>query len=145
VTEVLVRRAHLLSRLKSVRALASTWRGRFIIAFLALQLLLPLQYYVSRTDKHDERWAWRMFSPMRMARCRSTFTLDGRPTNLGGTFHEAWIEVAQRGRLSVVQRMANKLCDDHPGKAVEVRLDCTYIDRPPATFGGFDACTRPLL
>ncbi len=136
--------ARLLAPLRAVRSLAATSRGRFILAFIALQLVLPLHYYIGRDDKHDERWAWRMFSPMRMARCRSAIAIDGRPANLGASFHEAWIEVAERGRLSVVERMARKLCGDNPGKPVEVTLDCTYVDRPPATFGGFDVCTRPL-
>jgi hypothetical protein len=144
VSEPLLPAARLV-RIRAVRALASTWRGRFILAFIAVQLLLPLHYYVLRKDKHDERWTWRMFSPMRMARCQSSFTLDGQPANLSATFHEAWLEVVERGRVSVIKHMARKLCDDHPGQAVEVKLDCTYLDRPPATFGGVDLCTRPLL
>jgi hypothetical protein len=55
--------------LQHLQALARTGRGRFIIAFLAVQLLLPLHYYLVRHDPHDERFAWRMFSPMRMADC----------------------------------------------------------------------------
>ena len=47
--------------------LLATWRGRFIAVFIATQLVLPLRYYVLRDDEHDERFAWRMFSPMRMA------------------------------------------------------------------------------
>jgi hypothetical protein len=130
---------------KAVRTLATTWRGRFILAFIAVQLLLPLHYYVARKDKHDERWSWRMFSPMRMAHCHSTVTIGGEPANLAATFHEAWLEVVDRGRMSVVDQMAHKLCATNPGKAVEVTLDCTYLDRPPATYGGFDLCTRSLL
>ena len=49
-----------------IKALAATWRGRFILVFVLSQLLLPLHYYVGRRDPHDERFAWRMFSPMRM-------------------------------------------------------------------------------
>jgi hypothetical protein len=145
VTEILARIWRLLSRVRAVRVLASTWRGRFILAFLVVQLLLPLQYYVSRKDPHDERWSWRMFSPMRMARCQSSFTVDGRPAPLGSKFHEAWLEVVERGRLSVVQRMAEKLCGENAGKPVAVKLDCTYQDRPPASYASPDACTRPLL
>ena len=129
----------------SFRALLATWRGRFIVGFILVQALLPLHYNAGRRDPHDERFAWRMFSPMRMAKCRLSFTVDKRPVELGTTFHEAWIEVAQRGRAVVIEEMAHKLCAQNPGKPVEVTLDCTYMDRPNATYGGFDLCTRPLL
>ena len=127
-----------------LRALLSTWRGRFIAAFIVLQALLPLTYYVAREDKHDERYAWRMFSPMRMTRCRLAFSVGGTPVDLGSTFHEAWLEIASRGRAVVIEAMAHKLCRAHPGKPVDVRVDCQYFDRPAASFGG-DLCTRPLL
>lgn len=131
--------------LASLRALGATWRGRFILVFLALQLVIPLHYYVLRRDPHDERFAWRMFSPMRMARCRAAYSIDKQPVNLGSQFHEAWIAIAERGRMVVAEQIAHTLCEKNPGKSVEVTLQCTYLDRPPATFGGFDACTRPLL
>lgn len=129
----------------SIRALLATWRGRFIVAFLLLQMLLPLRYYVAQHDPHDERFAWRMFSPMRMTKCRIGFTIDKVPVELGSTFHEAWLEIAQRGRSMVIDAMAAKLCTANPGKPVEATLECSYIDRPPGTYGGFDLCTRPLL
>lgn len=130
---------------RALRALAATWRGRFILAFLATQLLLPLHYYTLRRDPHDERWAWRMFSPMRMARCRPRFTVAGQPEALGARFHEAWLAIAERGRMSVIDAMAATLCRDNPGKPVEVTVECSYMDRPATRYGGFDACKRPLL
>jgi len=129
----------------NLSALLRTWRGRFIVVFLLVQLLLPLHYYVLGRDPHDERFAWRMFSPMRMTECRLAFSVDKQQIDLGTRFHEAWIEVAQRGRAVVIEQMAKKLCTEHPGKAVEVKVECTYMDRPEASLGGFDLCTRPLL
>ena len=38
------------------------WRGWLIIAFVTVQVLAPLHYYFLRDDRHDERFAWRMFS-----------------------------------------------------------------------------------
>jgi hypothetical protein len=125
--------------------LLSTWRGRFIVAFIVLQGLLPLHYSAGRRDPHDERFAWRMFSPMRMTKCRLSVSVDKQPVELGSRFHEAWIEVAQRGRAVVIEQMARRLCAQNPGKSVDVTLACSYIDRPTATYGGFDLCTRPLL
>jgi hypothetical protein len=128
-----------------MKALLATWRGRFIAAFLLVQLLLPIFYYVARRDPHDERFAWRMFSPMRMAKCTPHFTVGGAPLSLYGNFHEAWIELAERGRFVVVEAMAAKLCHDHPGTQVEVTLDCTYLDRAAHTYGGHDMCRTPTL
>src|SRR6187551_2793118 len=123
-----------------VRALVATWRGRFILAFLAIQLLAPLDYYLVRRDPHDERFAWRMFSPMRMAKCEPTVSIEGQPVNLYSEFHEAWVKIAERGRFVVIEEMAQKLCDENKGKRVEVSLDCTYQDRKPAHFGGQNMC-----
>ena len=126
-------------------ALLRTWRGRFIIAMVASQLLLPLHYYLVRRDKHDERFAWRMFSPMRSARCQPHVSIDGRSIELASQFHEAWLELAQRGRFTVIEAMGAKLCADHPRSVVRMSLDCTYLDRDPITYGGFDICQVPEL
>jgi len=128
-----------------LEALFATWRGRFILVFLAIQLLLPLHYYLLRHDPHDERFAWRMFSPMRMTQCSPRFSIDKQPVALTTEFHEAWIEVAKRGRHAVLEGMAARLCKEHPGKPVELSVDCTYLDRPPAHFGHADMCKEPEL
>jgi hypothetical protein len=125
-------------------SLLASWRGRCIVAFLAVQLLLPLTYF-ARRDPHDERFAWRMFSPMRMAKCQPQFAIDGKPLALEREFHEAWIELAGRGRFGVVEAMAAHLCDLHPGSAVTVSLDCAYLDRASASYGGHDMCRDPEL
>ena len=134
-----------LTSLPVIGPLLGTWRGRFILLFVAAQLLLPLTYYVARRDPHDERFAWRMFSPMRMARCTTSFVMDGQPINLGAEFHEAWLELAKRGRFVVIEAMGTQLCAEHPGKDIEVSLSCTYLDRPPQAYGGWDICAVPEL
>jgi hypothetical protein len=132
-------------KLAALFKLLSTWRGRFIVAFLVVQLALPLHYYVLRYDPHDERYAWRMFSPMRMTRCTPRFSIDNQPVALGTKFHEAWIEIASRGRYVVLEGMAAKLCRNNAGKRVELSVDCTYLDRPAAHFGHADMCKEPEL
>ncbi|MDX2092677.1 MAG: hypothetical protein SFX73_32730 [Kofleriaceae bacterium] len=132
-------------RIPFLGPLLATWRGRFITVFLLAQLLLPLTYYLGRKDPHDERFAWRMFSPMRMARCEPTITLNGAPFPLGSEFHEAWISIAQRGRFNVLEAMGARLCAKNKGAEVRVSLACTYLDREPQTFGGFNMCEVPEL
>src|SRR3954469_14409695 len=110
---IVIRAAMWLLRTTHVRALVATWRGRFILAFLTLQLLLPLRYYIAHRDVHDERFAWRMFSPMRMVACTPELKLDGKRQSLGNEFHEAWLAIAKRGRFVVVEAMAARLCELH--------------------------------
>ena len=129
---------------RHVRALLGTWAGRFIFAFVLVQLLLPLHYYVGRRDPHDERFAWRMFSPMRMVHCRPSFSVDGQPLDLYSHFHEAWIELAQRGRFVVIEDMARHVCEQHPDSSVVVSLDCTYLDGSRRHYGGVDLCHASL-
>ena len=127
-------------------ALWSTWRGRFILVFLVIQALLPLHYYVARHDPHDERFAWRMFSPMRMAQCAVHLAIDGAPRDPYAEFHEAWLKIAERGRFVVVEGMAAQLCKKYPGKSVEMSLDCEYVDHSRDHFGGgFNMCNVPEL
>jgi len=135
----------LLQPTRAFQALARTWRGRFILAFITAQLLIPLRYYIAHRDPHDERFAWRMFSPMRMAQCAPKATLDGKPLDLHTEFHEAWVELASRGRFVVVEAMGKRLCEQHPGSSIVLSIDCTYIDREPERYGGYDMCNVPQL
>ncbi len=74
---------------------------------------------------------------------RSRWTAS--PMNLGAEFHEAWLELAKRGRFVVIEAMGTQLCAEHPGKDIEVSLSCTYLDRPPQAYGGWDICAVPEL
>jgi hypothetical protein len=109
------------------------WPHGFIAAFVLVQLLLPLHYYVGRGDPHDERFAWRMFSPMRMTECDVAMTADGAPVVQQREFAEAWVETAKRGRRGVITAMAAHLCRKH--EAVTARVTCTAIvsrtSKPP--------------
>jgi hypothetical protein len=85
----------------------------FICAYIAAQLIAPLWYYAGSGDKNDERFAWRMFSSVRMIECRVEFRTGPahQPVqNLGSRFHEAWINLAKRGRIEVITAMAEALC-----------------------------------
>ncbi len=129
----------------SLRALLGRWQGWVILAVLSTQLLLPLRYYIGHRDPHDERFAWRMFSPMRMAQCVPRFYKDDAVLPLASEFHEAWVKLAERGRFSVIEAMGARLCRTYPGSAIRVDLACTYLDQPPHTYGGFDLCQVPHL
>lgn len=133
------------SLVRKTKALLSSWRGIVILVIVVSQLLLPLHYYAVRRDAHDERFAWRMFSPMRMTTCTPVFFVDDRRVDLLATFQVAWVRIAERGRFSVVEAMGAALCRKHPGSSVRVSLTCNYLDRPVQEYGGFNMCTTPLL
>lgn len=113
----------------------------FIHVFLAVQLLLPLAYYTVRADRNDERFAWRMFSSVRMISCRAEFRTGPEATpqrSLYGVFHEAWIELSKRGRMEVIDAMARALCAREGGDnpEVQVRVTCKTVDGETHERGG---------
>jgi hypothetical protein len=128
-----------------VIAIVRRWRAPLIAVFVASQLLIPLRYYVAHRDPHDERFAWRMFSPMRMVQCTATFDRDGTSIALGREFHEAWIELASRGRFAVIEAMGAALCARYPSSRIEAHLECTYLEGDRRSFGGYDICNVPEL
>ncbi|MCA9615252.1 MAG: hypothetical protein KC586_20995, partial [Myxococcales bacterium] len=89
---------------------------RFVLAVLALQLFVPLTYYLQTGDPYDERFAWRMFSAVRMYSCRTTATetVDGaeRAISLSSTLHQAWVNHLARNRRDVVVAFLDAHCDE---------------------------------
>lgn len=78
---------------------------------------------------------------MRMAKCTPEMRVDGKRFELESEFHEAWIEIAKRGRFVVLEKMAKRLCTKRPGAEVTLRLSCTYLgQREPVVYGGFNMC-----
>jgi hypothetical protein len=139
---------HELAKLPVVRNVVDLLRtptGWFIAVFLAVQLVLPLHYYLLRRDPHDERFAWRMFSPIRIAKCTPEVNLDGRRLDLQAEFHEAWVHLAERGRFGVLEAMGAELCRRHTGSVVQVTNHCEYVDGGREDWGGYNICDVPLL
>lgn len=104
----------------------------FVAALVALQLLIPLTYYL-RDDPYDERFAWRMFSGVRLHRCQTeAFDLNGeqaRPIRLPQVIHRAWINHLSRNRRSVVHAFLERRCEDGEGEAVRVVNRCVTPSR----------------
>ncbi len=86
----------------------------FIICWLALQLALPLTYYLGAGDPYDERFAWRMFSPTRMTKCRVALFVGGptqrRNALMGTELHAMWRGWLIRGRSSVADAYLEERC-----------------------------------
>ncbi|MGF1467876.1 MAG: hypothetical protein ACFCGT_17285 [Sandaracinaceae bacterium] len=98
-------------RLSSAPRLALVAAGRWLL----LQAALPLRYYLG-DDPYDERFAWRMFSTVRLARCelRVIERREGRwrRTPLGRTLHVAWIGLLERNRPAVWSAYLRSRCEE---------------------------------
>lgn len=110
-------------------------RQALTLAFLAVQLGVPLAYYVVRDSAYDERFAWRMFSPTRMVDCRAQFLAktseagEARPLRLSREISEPWIRWIRRGHVRVARAFAAHWCGNQgPGATLEVTLVCGTPD-----------------
>lgn len=106
-------------------------RTRFILAFIALQALIPLGYYLGgRGD--DERFSWRMFSTTRMLRCsvevREQRDDQLRPVHIRKDVHMAWYEVLRRNRPAAVERYLARRCEHSGADRTIYRRQCVRSD-----------------
>ena len=103
----------------------------FAFGFIAVQMWLPLSYYLGEHE-YDERFAWRMFSSVRMTRCDFE-VYDGsdgglQRLSLTKRNHIVWVNLAKRARLSVIDKLVAGLCESHHD--IRVRLSCTVPNGP---------------
>lgn len=81
---------------------------------MALQVAIPASYYFVRNDRDDERFAWRMFSTVRLTRCEvSAFDVSARERSrveLTHALHASWIRSLERGRARVIDRYLTTRC-----------------------------------
>lgn len=102
--------------------------GLFAV-WLLLHVATPLSYYVS-DDVYDERFAWRMFSAVRVQQCSvdARETVEGveRVIPLQSVIPAPWVSLLQRNRPAVLRRFLEFRCasDAHPS---DVRL--THVCR----------------
>ena len=110
----------------------------FAITLLALQLIVPLSYYL-RDDSHDERFAWRMFSAERMHVC-STRAIEivtagdakhARRIPLEESLHQAWLANIKRNRRPVVRRFLERRCQEPGVSGVRLVNRCVAANRTP--------------
>ena len=89
-------------------------RSGFIVAYLAFQIGLPLSYYFARDNPFDERFAWRMFSPVRVSECsvRLWEQLGSARASVDPSreLGPAWVGLMQRARVAVIERYAVQRC-----------------------------------
>ena len=135
-----------------------TRQRRLLLGFLAVQLVVPATYYL-RDDRYDERFAWRMFSAVRLHACETTADevrrrpegLRASPIDLARAIHVAWLDHLGRNRRAVIHAFLERRCrepsvvrvrvvnacvtaDDRPLPPIEYGLECAthaFEDPPP--------------
>jgi hypothetical protein len=90
-------------------------------AYLVVQLLLPLRYYLGLAPERDERFAWRMFSSVRLQQCTlQLFELVGassvvnREVPVEQVVGTEWAEILSRGWKNAVDRLLERRCAASP-------------------------------
>lgn len=108
-------------------------RARSVIAVACLvwalaMIAIPLRYYVGE-DRYDERFSWRMFSAVRVARCqvRVSEVRDGseRPIPLMEVLPAPWAALLERNRSAVIDGFLRWRCETREGvREVRFRNEC---------------------
>lgn len=81
---------------------------------VALQVAIPASYYLVRENSDNERFAWRMFSAVRLKRC-DVLAFDGegerlRPIDLSRALHASWQRTLERGRRGAISEFLARRC-----------------------------------
>lgn len=117
-------------------------RDALIAAVVLINIALPLSYYLGRSDSplspYDERFAWRMFSPVRIARCQvdlfDATAGQPQPIQLSRELHVVWVNLLKRARPAVVNRVLDKFCDERgPDADIRIAMVCTPPDASTKT------------
>lgn len=104
------------------------WLAWLAAVVLVLQLVIPLSYY-GRANRYDERFAWRMFSVLRLQQCRSTLWEERvasgwRRVPLYPVLHVGWHGHLRRGRQRVIQALLHHRCRKTKTEAVRLVNHC---------------------
>lgn len=88
---------------------------------VAIQVAIPASYYLGWRGEDDERFAWRMFSAVRLKRCSVEAydadpdlrpdTLTSARVSLSRAVHASWSRSLARGRPYVVERFLQTRCE----------------------------------
>lgn len=90
----------------TLRREACRWALR---ALVATQLAGPISYYAGLRAPDDERFAWRMFSAVRVRECR-VWLLNHGPREPVRGLHSSWLHALERGREAVIARYLASRC-----------------------------------
>ncbi len=117
----------------------------FIAAFLVLQVLLPLRYYVQ--ENVDERFAWRMFISPHDKICTPQVTLTSYgqedQVDMLEILHPAWISNIKENRPEIIEPYLKRLCAQAGAESVVMVNNCTPEGQPTRTSVYSRECETP--
>lgn len=105
----------------------------FIALFVASQLAMPMSYYAGDRT-FDERFAWRMFSPIRVTSCDVRWYEGATRTRVQpySEIGAPWVSLMARARESVIVAYARHRCAQMRGRheqpALRVHVACDHPD-----------------
>ncbi|MFT3923535.1 MAG: hypothetical protein QM778_13460 [Myxococcales bacterium] len=99
---------------------------------VALQIAIPASYYLRSANLDDERFAWRMFSGVRLKHCSVSAREHGeqlrnRSVPLRGALHGSWVHAIERGRERVIERFLSSRCSPSVSQ-VTLERRCEGVD-----------------
>lgn len=105
--------------------------GWWLAGFVALQALIPLRYYLG-DDLYDERFAWRMFSQVRVQECSAEASEDGRAISPYAVLPAPWVSLLSRNRPAVIGRfLAWRCAAEGARERVRVTTTCRDVTNEP--------------
>jgi len=100
-------------------------RHILVVLFLAIQIALPAHYYLF-SDPYDERFAWRMYSSMRMVKCQTAIYegqgAERKKIKLSREIGMPWVKGISRGKLRVLHAYADRRCAEMKAEGKEAKL-----------------------
>jgi hypothetical protein len=113
------------------RASLRWFQNLFIGCVLALQIGVPLSYYLS-ARAYDERFSWRMFSTLRLRDCQvqvlETVAGARREVAVQRDVQLAWLRLLERMRSSVIDKYLARRCEQPQVEEVEFIGLCQNTD-----------------
>lgn len=104
----------------------------FLWLLVAVQVAIPASYYLRKSDLDDERFAWRMFSAVRVKRCTVELFEVGsageHPVDLEKALHSSWRSALARGRTRVIQHFLAEHCERTAAERLEFLRSCRDAD-----------------
>jgi len=109
-------------------------RDWWLLIFLAFQLIVPLTYYL-RDNPYDERFAWRMFSAVRLYQCGVELQEGSagslRPVGLPRVVHQAWVNHLRRNRVEVALALLERRCAEEGVDEARITTRCQSASGEP--------------
>lgn len=105
------------------------------------QIAIPASYYL-RAEPDDERFAWRMFSAVRVKKCTVSLAERHRDeqrsaVDLKHAFHSAWVHALERGRDRVIETVLERRCAQPMVAEAELERRCQDAARRPLAAESF--------